>query len=54
MNARARALASGGVRASGPAMVGIGDVVPDLTLPAVPAAVSLADLRGRGVVIVVR
>jgi len=35
-------------------MVGIGDVVPDLTLPAVPAAVSLADLRGRGVVIVVR
>jgi peroxiredoxin Q/BCP len=34
-------------------MLGIGDVVPDFTLPAVPAAVSLGDLRSRGVVIVV-
>jgi peroxiredoxin Q/BCP len=34
-------------------MVGIGDVVADFTLPAVPGTVSLADLRGRGVVIVV-
>ena len=34
-------------------MLGIGDVVPDFTLPAVPAAVSLGNLRSRGVVIVV-
>src|SRR5262245_48671133 len=37
-----RTLALGGDRASGPPMIGIGDIVPDFTLPAVPAAVSLA------------
>src|SRR5262249_33829750 len=34
-------------------MIGIGDGVPDFTLPAVPEALSLADLRSRAVVIVV-
>jgi peroxiredoxin Q/BCP len=34
-------------------MIGIGDVAPDFTLPAVPAPVSLADLRSRAAVIVI-
>jgi peroxiredoxin len=34
-------------------MITAGDIAPDFTLPAVPAPVSLAELRSRGAVIVV-